>query len=280
MANEIANAAQAEIWGKTGPLWLRMQKQLDLHVNNHGLRGIDAADPSPGEAVLDIGCGAGTSSFQIAERLGPSGSVLGADISSTMVEGAVERAKTAGGDNVSFMVADAQVHTFDQPFDLVFSRFGVMFFADPPAAFANIRAALKPTGRITFVCWQSPMKNSWIASPLQAARPLLPESYGTDPNAPGPFSMADPDGIKSLLGEAGFSDIAVDGFEAKVNLGEDADAATDFMTGLLPGVGPLAQTDPPLAKKVHAAIRDALVPFAGPDGVEMDSATWIVTARA
>lgn len=280
MTNQIVNTDQAKVWEKSGPFWLRMHKQLDLQVNNHGLRGIDAADPSPGERVFDIGCGTGTSSFQIAKRLGPSGSVVGGDISSTMVDAATGRLKDQGVSNVSFVVADAQVHKFDQPFDLVFSRFGVMFFADPPAAFANIHAALKPTGRIAFVCWQAQPKNPWLAVPRQAARPFLPESSGIDPNAPGGFSMADPSGIESLLGNAGFSDIAVEGFEAKANLGADAESATEFMASVLPGIGPLAETDAPLARKASAAIRDALAPFAGPGGVEMDSATWIVTARA
>ena len=264
MPNTIVNTEQAEQWEEAGPGWVGMQERLDRQVNVHGLRGIDAADPSPGEAVLDIGCGPGTSSLQIAERLGPSGSVLGADISSTMVAGAGGRAKAAGVSNLSFIVADAQVHQFDQPFDLVFSRFGVMFFADPAAAFTNIHAALKPTGRLAFVCWQSPMKNPWMTTPRQAARPLLPPAPPPDPDGPGPFSLAEPDTVRTLIEGAGFSSIGLEASEATVNLGPDADTATEFMVRLLPGID-----EPPLAEKVRAAVRDALAPFTSPNGVEM-----------
>ena len=146
MSNHIVNTEQADAWEKAGPFWLQMQERFDRQWREQGLRCLGAAEPSPGEAVLDIGCGTGTSSFQLAQGVGPDGSVVGADISSTMVEAATSRAQEARHPNVSFVVADAQVHQFDQPFDLAFSRFGVMFFADPAAAFANIHATLKPTG--------------------------------------------------------------------------------------------------------------------------------------
>ncbi len=261
--------------GDRAPLWHRLAKQFDRQVNAHGRRGVDAADPSPGERVLDIGCGTGTTSFQIANRLGPRGSVVGADISSTMVEAANTRAA-----NTSFTVADAQVHRFADPFDLVYSRFGVMFFEDPAAAFSNIHSALKPTGRMAFVCWQSPMKNQWISSPPQVVVPLLENPISPDPNASGPFSMADDAALRGLLTSAGFSDVSVDGFEVAVNLGDDVDEATAFVCLIIPGAGGLEESDPSRAERVRAAVREVLAPHAGPNGVEMDSAVWIVTARA
>jgi SAM-dependent methyltransferase len=279
LSNAIVNTEQAEQWEKAGPSWLGRQDRVDREVNVHGLRGIDAAEPSPGERVLDIGCGPGTSSLQIAERLGPGGSVLGADISSTMVEGAVDRAKAAGASNVSFVVADAQVHKFDTPFDLVFSRFGVMFFGDPPAAFANIHAALKPSGRLAFVCWQSPMKNAWAATPRQAMSPFLPPSPPPDPNGPGPFSLADGDAVRKLVEGAGFSSVAVEASEAKINLGADVDAAAELTISLSP-ISDTAESDPLLAANALAAVREALAPHASPEGVLLDSATWIVTGQA
>lgn len=280
MANKIVNTAQAEQWEKLGPRWVAMQERLDRQVNVHALRGIDAADPSPGEAVLDIGSGPGTSSFQIAERLGSSGSVLGADISGTMVEGAISRAKTVGVDNVSFIVADAQVHQFDSPFDLVFSRFGVMFFADPPAAFANIHAALKSTGRLAFICWQSPMQNTWMTIPMQAMGPFLPPSPPPDPNGPGSFSLANGVALRSLIEGAGFSSVSINASEAKVSLGANVDEAAEFMFQVSPGISDTDRSDSARVEKMLTAIKDALTPFDGPNGVELDSATWIVTAQA
>ncbi len=280
MSNDIVNTDQADAWEKAGPFWLQMQERFDRQWREQGLRCLIAADPSPGETVLDIGCGTGTSCFQLAERLGPSGTVVGADISSTMIEAARARALESGHSNVSFMVADVQVQQFDQAFDLAFSRFGMMFFVDPAAAFANIHRALKPTGRITFMCHQSPEKNPRLAIPLQAVGAFVPELYGVDPSAPGPLSLADAGRIQSLLDGGGFNSIEIEGFEAKVNLGPDADAAADLFFGLMPALGHLEQSDPPLAKKALDTARDAFAPFEGPDGVEMDSAVWIVTARA
>lgn len=280
MSNEIVNTGQAEVWEKAGPDWLRKMDLLDRQFNVHSLRALDAADPTPGEAVLDIGSGSGTSSLQIAERLGSSGSVLGADISSTMVEGATKRAEAAGVSNLSFMVADLQIQRFDRPFDLVFSQFGVMFFADPSAAFANIHAALKPTGRIAFVCWQAPSKNSLMTLPRRALASVLPAAPAPDPNGPGPFMLSDSDALSALIEGAGFSSVAVRGSEAKLNLGRNIDEASERLFQTSPVMGNLDETDPPLAKKAQSALRDSLVSFAGPNGVELDSATWIVTAQA
>ena len=280
MSNEIVNNAQAELWENAGPFWLEEQKRFDERVDVHGLRAIAAVDPSPGESVLDIGCGTGSSAFQIATRLGPSGSVVGADISGSMVSAAKSRAAAAGVSNVSFVRADAQVHTFDQPFDLVFSRFGIMFFEDPPAAFANIHRTLKPTGRIGFACWQSPMKNSWVGAPLEAINRILPVPFGADPDAPGPFSLANPDKVRDLLTGAGFSSVELAPNEAKVPMGASVDDAAAFLLRLLPPTAGLSESDPPLAQKALEAIRGALQPFDGPDGVLIDSATWIVTAQA
>ena len=272
------NTAQATAWEKAGPVWLREEEGVNRQCEIHGLRCVEAANPSPGEFVLDIGSGTGTTTFQLSELVGPSGSVVGADISDTMVEAAKGHARAMGVSNISFMVADAQVHKFDEPFDLVYSRFGMMFFEDPTAAFANIQAALKPSGRIALVCWQAAEKNEWVGVSRQAVLPLLPRAPMPAPDAPGPFSLANPDRVKALMEGAGFNSVVMDGFETKVSVGTTLDEATDFLFAMR--TASLDVSDPSLATKARATMRDALRPFVTANGVEMDSATWIVTARA
>src|SRR5690606_29155530 len=151
------------------------------------------------------------------------GQVLGADISAPMLEVARERAAQATGAQVSFLQADAQTHAFPKGgFDLAFSRFGVMFFDDPAAAFRNIGAALRPGGRLAFVCWRPMLENAWMATPLFAALPLLPPLPPPDPTAPGPFAFADPDRVQAILGEAGFEAIDIQAHDQPIG-GNDLD---------------------------------------------------------
>jgi SAM-dependent methyltransferase len=204
--------------------------------------------------------------------------VLGADISRTLLELARHRAEGMRG--VDFVEADAQTHAFEAArFDAVFSRFGVMFFADPKAAFANLRRALKPGGRLAFVCWRSPAENPVMVLPMQAALPLLPEPPPQpEPNAPGPFAFADPDRVRGILEAAGFDAIQVEPHDEKIGSGD-----LETALGLALRVGPLGSVvreNPALAPKITDAVRAALAPHAGPDGVKLASATWIVTARA
>ncbi|MDF2901645.1 MAG: SAM-dependent methyltransferase, partial [Phenylobacterium sp.] len=191
-----ANADQIAYWNNAaGETWAALQDRLDRQIEPLGLRAIEAGAPQPGERVLDIGCGCGQTSFELARRVGPSGRVLGVDISAPMLEVARQRAAGAAA-NVSFIEADAQTHAFQNGgFDLAISRFGVMFFDDPTAAFRNIGAALRPGGRLSFVCWRPMLENAWMATPLFAAMPLLPPLPPPDPAAPGPFAFADPERV-------------------------------------------------------------------------------------
>jgi len=152
MSVDATNQAQAEFWTNAGPLWTKLRDRFDAQASQYGLAAIDALAPSEGERVIDIGCGAGTSTIQLAERVGATGSVLGLDISPTMIEGAIHLAEANGATNVSYQVTDAMAEPFQPEADAVFSRFGVMFFSDATAGFANIRNALRPGGRLGFVC--------------------------------------------------------------------------------------------------------------------------------
>jgi SAM-dependent methyltransferase len=275
-----SNEAQAQFWEGAGPVWQQMQERLDAQANDHGLRAIDALAPADGATVIDIGCGAGTSSFQLADRVGPAGTVVGYDISSTMVDAARARAEALGVTNVRFVVADAHTETFEPDADGVFSRFGVMFFGDPVGAFANIRTGLRPGGRLSFACWQSPANNPWISGPLGAVAKHIELPFGPDPTAPGPFAFADPDRVRNLLDAAGFRDIQVEGYEKAVDMGATMDDAVGFVLGLNPLTASLRANDPELADKVFADVADSLRAYETDRGVETPSATWIVTADA
>ena len=233
----------------------------------------------PGEHVLDVGCGCGTTTLDHAKAVGPSGAVAGIDISHPMLEVARRRAAEAGV-AIDFREADASDAAFKPEFDLVFSRFGVMFFADPVAAFANIRKALKPGGRLRFVCWRAPAENLWATAPFLAAKDLLPPQEATDPHAPGPFAFADGERLKDILGKAGFSDSRLGKLETHMHMGADVDEAVDQAFKLGPLARALAEADDTLKDEVRARIREALAKFQTPRGIALPAACWLVAAGA
>jgi SAM-dependent methyltransferase len=277
------NAEQEQYWTETaGPKWVRYEALLDRQLGPLGVAVMDRTGIAAGERVVDVGCGCGDTSVTLGRRVGPQGAVLGVDISPPMLERARQRA--ADQPHVRFANADAQTHPFERgAFDVLFSRFGVMFFADPPAAFANLRTALRPGGRLAFACWQSLPQNQWIAVPLMAAAQHITLPAPPAPGAPGPFAFADADHVRGILASAGFSEIACEPDERTlvVGGGGSLDDAVDF---LLDGIGPasaaLREAGPAARPKVAAAVREALAPHATGEGVRMASAAWIVTARA
>jgi SAM-dependent methyltransferase len=271
------NAAQIAYWNASaGPTWVAMQDALDAQLHDLGLAAMAALGVRDGERVIDIGCGCGDTSMELARRVGGGGSVLGADISAPMLEVARRRAGGLGLGWARFIEADAQIHGFE-PADAAFSRFGVMFFADPAAAFANIRRALAPAGRLAFVCWRALAENHWMTIPMAAVAPLLPPAPPPPPNAPGPFAFADRDRVHGILSDAGFKQIAIEPHDQAIGQG---DLETTVRTSLNVGpVGAALRENPLLKAPITAAVRSALAPHAGADGVELPSATWIVTAR-
>lgn len=275
---DAPNAQQVTYWNEgAGPTWADLQAPLDRQLAPLGRAAMAALAPGAGEWILDIGCGAGGTSVQLAEAVGADGRVIGADISRPLLEVARRRARDLPG--LSFIEADAQTHAFEaDSFDGVFSRFGVMFFADPTAAFVNIRRALKPSGRLAFVCWRAPAENPIMTLPMAAALAHLPAPAPPEPGAPGPFAFADPDRMRAILGAAGFAEITVDPHNEKIGGGD-----LDTVLGLSLRVGPLGallREHPDKRDTVIASVRAALAQHDGPDGVKLDSATWIVTARA
>jgi len=285
MAAPEANAEQTRYWNEAaGPKWVSFQKIIDAQIGPLGHRAMDRAGIAPGERVVDVGCGCGDTTITLGGRVGPQGLVVGIDISAPMLARAVEAARAAGVANVRFENADAQTHRFPPAaFDVVYSRFGVMFFVDPVAAFTNLRAALRPGGRLAFVCWQALRKNPWLLLPLQAAAQHLTLPPPSAPDAPGPFSFADPERVREILSRAGFDRIVFDELRAALTVGGGGtvDQAVRFLTE---GVGPvssvLREADPALRPRVAAAVHAAIAPFHTPEGVRMDSAAWLVTARS
>jgi SAM-dependent methyltransferase len=272
-----ANPDQVAYWNESGGrTWAELNDLLDRQIREVGLKGIEALAPAPGERILDIGCGGGQTTLAIAERVGAAGAVTGADISRPMLELARRRAE--GRANLRFVEADAQVHAFEAgAFDAVFSRFGVMFFSDPTAAFANIRRALKPGGRMVFVCWAPLAENPWMSTPAMAAAKHLPAGPPPDPTAPGPFAFADPERVRGILEAAGFAGV---GFQ-KLALPIGGNTLEESLTLAL-RVGPLGarlREAPELASKVVADVRAALEQKLKDGLVWMDGAVWIVSAR-
>jgi SAM-dependent methyltransferase len=272
------NAAQIAYWNdNAGPTWVAMQDELDHELGELGLAAMAALAPREGERLVDIGCGCGSTTLELARRVGAGGSVLGVDISAPMLAVARERAAAAGLAQARFIQADAQTHAFD-PADGAFSRFGVMFFEDPVAAFANIRRGLKRGGRVAFVCWRSLAENPWMTVPMVAIVPLLPAPPpAPPPGAPGPFAFADGDRLAGILKGAGFSDVSIEPLDAKVAWG-DLDTSVRLAMRLGP-VGGLVREHPQLGEQMAAAVRAALAPHVGAAGVRLDSASWIVLAR-
>ena len=279
------NADQIAQWNNiSGPRWVAQQAQMDAQLEALGEAGLARLAPRPGWRVLDIGCGCGSTSLRLAELVGPGGHVTGLDVSRVMLDRARERLVEDGVAHVAFVQADAQTHRFaGAPFDALYSRFGVMFFADPEAALRNLRAALVPGAPVAFVAWRPMALNPWMAIPLAAAQRQVPvaPSPPPPPHAPGPFGFADDARTLDLLTRAGFLDAAAEPLDATLLLAGGADLATTVEQCLQ--LGPCAailREHPAQVGAVRDAVREALRPYVTAAGVALPAAVWIYTARA
>jgi SAM-dependent methyltransferase len=248
----------------------------ELRRHNEVLRR--AFDVQRHDHVLDIGCGTGQTTREAA-RTARAGSALGVDISASAIERARELARAEGLRNVTFEHADAQVHRLpDERFDLAISRFGTMFFGDPGAAFANIRRALRPAGRLVMMVWQAHERNEWDVAIHQSLEgpdgPLAIPDGGPDP-----FSLADPPAVKEILRVAGFAGVAFTDIHEPVYYGPDVAAALDWVRGFACTSNALKRLDPAAAERAAGRLREALAAHLSDDGVWFNSRAWIVTAR-
>ena len=279
MAHEIVNVEQAEAWdGPEGEHWAAYHARFDASIGPHHDALMAAAAIAPGERVLDIGCGNGLTSRDAARAAGPAGSVLGVDLSGPMLARAELLTKEEGLDNVRFEQADAQVHRFEPgAYDLAMSRFGVMFFLDPVAAFSNIAAALRSEGRLAILVWQSIAANEWVSA-MRAALAVGRDLPAPPPGAPSPFSLADTDDARRILTEAGFTDIAFAGSEQPFHVGADADDAYGFVIGLRVIQMLVEGLDDATKARALDNLRATMADHQTADGVMFDSAAWVITA--
>ena len=278
-----SNQDMVELWNSDASAsWSTRPERYDAMLGALGERVLDAVGLRPGERVLDVGCGAGQLSLQAAEQVGPTGAVLGVDVSAGLVAVSTQRAAAAGLANVQVVEADAQEHAFEPAsYDAVLSRFGVMFFADPVAAFANLRAATAPGGRLAFVAWQAPPFNEWLMVPIGAMVPHLGMPDLPPPDGPGPFSLGDPDRLRQVLAAAGWTAVEAEDVQTDLWIGgaRTAEEAVEFTTSDTFGRMMTAKASPEQRAAATAALRDAYAAHTGPDGVRLRGAVWLVTAR-
>jgi len=281
----IANTAQAEHWntGEGVAHWIRNQARYDRMHAPFTAMILGAAGLQPGGNVLDVGCGCGGTTLAAARLVAP-GQAVGLDLSGPMLARARADAEAAGLGNLLFLQGDAQVHELDAArFDVVLSRFGVMFFTDPVAAFANLRSATRPGGRLVFACWQPLDANQWLLVPGAALAEHVPPVAGFGSgDGPGMFAFADPDRIREILAAAGWQDVEITAEPAPILVGggSSIDDAVEFLRTATMGRTMLAGVDAATADRAIASVRAALAPYTDADGVRLGAAAWLVQAAA
>jgi SAM-dependent methyltransferase len=273
-----ANEDQIKFWNdKAGQDWTSLQARMDVNLSAIGDAVLALADARAGMAVLDVGCGTGATSLAMAAA---GAKVTGLDVSKPMLGLARKRAAEAGLD-IAFIEADASAHAFAPEYDLIFSRFGVMFFDDPIGAFANLHRALRTGGRLAFVCWRPLAENLWAAAPLGAAKPFLPEQPSPDPLAPGPFAFADPQRILSILTDVGFHDVEIEKYDGVMRMGRDIPTIAAQTLQIGPLSRAVGEADEVTRGKIVEAVRAVMGKFATTDGeIAPPTACWLVSAKA
>ncbi len=280
------NSEAIDAWN--GPLYDRFVQFRDILISGLGVHGTAALaifPPQPGERILDVGCGFGDTTIEIARMVGESGEAVGVDAAPRFIETATADAAAAGTSNTRFIVSDVQLNGFDETFDHAFSRFGTMFFASPVAALRNVRRAIKPGGRLVMVVWRRREDNLWMYEAQKIVERIVqkPEEYDEPTCGPGPFSMANADTVSEIMLYAGFEQIELRRCDLPVTAGNDLENAIDLVMALGPAGEILRlQGDRAahLIEPVRDALREGLAKFVQDDGsLTAASSTWIVSGR-
>jgi SAM-dependent methyltransferase len=264
-----------------GTRWAAAQARTDQMLAPVSQVLLAQAGPGPRMAVLEIGCGCGALTAKLAERVGPSGRVLGVDISDAML--AVAEARLSAYPQARLMLADAAAYPFTPFADLVVSQFGVMFFGDPVQAFINIRKAMKPAGRLVFACWRPIKENPWAQVPLHAVYAAgAPRAPRPEPDQPGPFSFADPQRVTQILSEAGYLALSLQPADITLDLaaGHGLDAAVEQAMTIGPAAAALRDQPDTVRTAATRAIGEALQPYLQRESVQLAAAIWLVQALA
>lgn len=282
MSNPKDNSDQLAYWnGPSGERWAEQQETLDASLRPMAEAALKVAAPKAGDHVLDIGCGTGATSLMLGDMVGPSGRVTGIDISKPMLARAIARADELKATNVTFIEADAATHEFSsQWFDVLFSRFGVMFFVDPLAAFQNLHHAAKKGARLGFVCWRPLRENPFALVPMAAALKHLPPQPPADPNQPGPFGFGDKDRTARILAEAGFSGVSITPFDSTMVMARKPETAANEAVYMGMASRLLKDATKEVKERVIAELTETYRLYLTPDGVTFPAHCWIVSATA
>jgi len=274
------NEDQRARWnGTDGEFWVAHQDRLDRTLSPVIEALLAFAAPRPGSTVLDVGCGCGATTIELARAVGPTGRVLGLDVSGPMLQLATERLRDF--ENTTCLLGDAaELKLDDLGAELITSRFGVMFFGDPVAAFTNLRTALVPAGRLRFACWRPIAENPWLQIPLHAVYEHAPRLPKPHPEEPGPFSFADPDRVTRILTDSGFTTPTFTPLDIEMDLsaGGTFEDAVFQASAMGPAKRALADQSDDVREAAIDAIRRVLTPYASTSGVKLPGAVWLVAA--
>jgi len=285
MSTAASPTTFAEVWnGILAPKFIRHREALMGGAAPHGRRAMALFGPRLGDRVLDVGCGFGDATLELAQCVGPAGAVTGLDVVPAFLDFGRAAAGASGATNVDFTAADAETFRPAEPFDQVFARFGTMFFERPVAAFRNLRAILRPGGSLVMTTWRPLDENPWLRVAKEVAKGYLPPRPPEGVSCgPGPFSLADPALVRDLLERAGFHGVGSVPSDAATLIGRTLEDAIEFQLALGPA-GELVREAGAAGERVLPALRqalaDALAPFVSRDGVHLPSAAWIVRAVA
>jgi SAM-dependent methyltransferase len=279
----FVNKEQAEFWSERATTWTKVDDRLEAVSGLPGRLAMERLDLRSGQQVVDLGCGTGHTTLQLAELVAPDGKAIGADIAEGMLEAARRRAGERGVKNVEFRHVDVQSSDLgEEAFDAAYSRFGVMFYADPVAAFKNVHSALKPGGSLSFVCWMPLDKNEWMLLPGMTAVTVtgqMPEMPG--PDQPGPFSLADPEKVTGILGRAGFKEIDIEPHEDTATIAEnDIDVMSEISTRVGAVNEIIRAAGEEMREPVRAAIANAYRERAVDGEVRMSRGVLLLRASA